>query len=125
MKKITVEIPTIENLTTRSIVAHKKALAEIMQAIADEMIEAAELNNTSCEIDIEEVTDVKIDGLDMAEIQNELRDIGYMTNYMPRKMLFTVEWDEMSRRRLQDMKNSGVKWKVTTRKDIEKIVRKA
>jgi len=121
MKKIIVEMPTIENLTTRSIAARKKALAEIMQDIADEMIEAAETNNTSCEINIEDVTDVHVDGLDMAEIQNELRDMGYMTNYMPRKMLFTVEWDEMSRRRLQAMKDSGIKWKVTTREDIEKI----
>ena len=121
MKKIIVEMPTIENLTTRSIAARKKALAEIMQDIADEMIEAAETNNTSCEINIEDVTDVHVDGLDMAEIQNELRSMGYMTNYMPRKMLFTVEWDEMSRRRLQAMKDSGIKWKVTTREDIEKI----
>ena len=117
--KYEIEIPTIEALETLTAIAHRKAQAWMLEKVSCEVENLAAVGE---ETYILEPSDCpyKVDQFDINEVQNTLREMGYMTTHHPRKGELIVEWSESARYNLNKMKESGVCWTFITRAQHKK-----
>jgi hypothetical protein len=117
--KYTIEIPTIEALETLTATAHHKAQAWMLEKISAEVENEATIGNEEYTLELGDCP-YKADQFDVNEVQNALREMGYMTTYRPRKNELTVEWSEPARYELQNMKDNNVCWTLITREQHKK-----
>lgn len=119
MKKITIAIPTVETIETVLAGARKNAQAWMLETISEQMMELASLGKTKLTLDYSK-SKFSFTHFDLSEVQNELREIGYMTTVYPRKEEIVVDWSESSRRELKRMKETNAQWKFQTEAEWKK-----
>ena len=117
--KYTIEIPTIETLETLTATAHRKGQKWMLDNIAAEMENRATAGFNNYTQDLSECSFV-LDQSDVNEVQNTLREMGYLTTYYPRKAELVVDWSAKGRRELQLLKDNNCAWRFPTRADFDK-----
>ena len=109
----TINIPTLENLEARQAKARNVNQALLMETVSRGMEASADhcINYFKLELNnLDFVADTWI----INEVQNVLREMGYLTEYQPRKALLFVYWDDKSQRVLAQMKAAPCQWKLPT-----------
>ena len=110
-----VTIPTLEEIRSIQAAASRKIQCRVLENIAEEMRECAQRNLTNCAIDFSLMAITNIDAEIMINISNCLREAGYMTRHCCKEEKLIIFWDDKSVAELQNMKDSGVQWRVTAK----------
>ena len=115
--KYTIEIPTINSLETLTATAQLEAQKWMLDEVSAKMKETAKKGEREYNLDLSEC-ECKLDHGTINEVQNTLREMGYMTTYYPRKEVLNVDWSPRAQSELQLLKDNKVNWRFPTRKEI-------
>lgn len=116
--KYTIEIPTLETLDTLTATAHRKAQAWMLEIISNKMEHCASYGEESYTLGLE-VCPYNVNQADVNEVQNTLREMGYMTTHYPRRQELFVDWSMKGRKELAELKKNNACWKFPTKKEME------
>lgn len=117
--KYTIEIPTVDTLETLVATAHRKGQKWLLENIAAEMENQANLGFYSYTQELSKCP-YTLDQGDVNEVQNTLREMGYLTTHYPRRGELIVDWSPKARKDLQALKDNHCAWRFPTKADMEK-----
>lgn len=119
--KYIIEIPTVDALETLVATAHRKGQKWLLENIAAEMENRANLGYQSHTQELDQCP-YTLDQGDVNEVQNTLREMGYLTTLYPRRGELVVDWSPKARKELQALKDSHCAWRFPSKAEVEKQV---